>query len=126
MSGNPFKRLREMFSGDKVLLCELIPDEEKTWREWVDFKERNFRDLLNLVEEARMTFKKRAIFLLLTPGRKYPFYWKGRLEPCADFLSGLSPELAEYALVLVLRFKKMIEEKASLQSFYNICLFLLK
>lgn len=53
---------------------------ERAWKEWVNFKDREFRDLKGLIEdpEIHAAFKARALLILLTPERRsIPFYWGG-------------------------------------------------
>ena len=52
---------------------------EKKWKRWVDFAEREWRDLTSLVADPEISdaYKTRALFILLVPDfRLIPYYWK--------------------------------------------------
>lgn len=82
-----------------------------TWRKWVDHQERWTENLIALLKaDVNIEFKKRALFLLLVPDKKYnPLYWKDKLGKfyCGQsFLDNLSPELACYAAEVISKFFK--------------------
>jgi hypothetical protein len=90
-------------------------EEDKTWKQWVDFKKRETRDLVELLtSEVRDSFKARALFLLLAPDKKLnSIYWNeelGRYYRNIEFLKSLSPEMAQYAAALIKHFLSWIEK----------------
>ena len=84
-------------------------EEDKIWKEWVDYKEREPKNLIELLNfNVRDGFKKRAIFLLLVPSAEFnPIYWKkeiGNFYHQNDFLKTLTPDLLSYAISLIVQF----------------------
>ena len=57
------KNLQAFIQG---LKAKFFPTEEdKAWKQWIDFKKRETRDLIELLSsDVRDNFKKRALFLL--------------------------------------------------------------
>jgi len=92
----------------------LFPSEEdQIWQQWVDHKKREWRDLIALLnQEAKDSFKARALYLLFVPDIKmFPFYWSGDTNvfpwsrfPDKSFLQGLSFELLDFVTDLVIKF----------------------
>jgi len=88
--------------------------DDKVWKQWVDYKRRETRDLIELLKsDVRDSFKRRAIFLLLVPSAELsPIYWKeqvGKFYHRLDFLEILDPELLHYATDLVVEFDAMLK-----------------
>jgi len=89
-------------------------DDDKTWKEWVDYKERETRDLIGLFgSNVRDGFKRRAIFLLLVPEKELnPIYWTeevGKFYSKPEFLKVLNPDLLGYATELIVEFCTMLK-----------------
>lgn len=83
--------------------------EDKVWKQWVDYMNRDTRSLVNLLfSDVRDGFKRRALFLLLVPSADFnPIYWKkevGKFYHGSDFLKGLSSDFLSYATDLVVEF----------------------
>ncbi len=90
--------------------------DDKIWKKWVDFKERNSNDLAKLLSsDIKDDFKKRAIFLLLVPSKKLnPIYWKGRLNYAGGspkFIKNIPANLLGEAIILINNFTKALDPK---------------
>jgi len=93
---------------------QLFPSEEdQVWRQWVDHKEREWRDLIALLDQdVKDSFKARALYFLFIPNiNLFPFYWSGDTNvlpwakfPDKEFLKKLSPELLDFVTDLVIKF----------------------
>lgn len=102
----------------KVLVQELrskwFPTEEdKTWKQWVDYKRRESGDLIKLLaSDVRDSFKKRALFLLLVPSADFnPIYWTqevGKFYHRLDLLNTLSLDLLVYVAEVVTKFCELL------------------
>lgn len=84
-------------------------EDDKAWKEWVNFKDRDEKDLVDLISsDVRIEFKRRAIFLLIVPSAKFNVvYWKekvGKFYYKPDFLVLLSAEELDYAADLIFDF----------------------
>jgi hypothetical protein len=94
---------------------KLFPtDDDKVWKQWVDYKQRETRDLAGLlVSDVRDSFKRRAIFLLLVPSAYLnSIYWTekiGKFYQDVDFLKTLTPNLLGYAADLIIEFYAMLK-----------------
>ncbi len=101
----------------KKLKDRFFPSEdEKAWKAWVDFKDREDKDLIDLFSaDVRPEFKRRATFLLLVPYDEYnSFYWKkelGKFYHNSNFLELLSTEELNYAVDLVFDFYSELKFK---------------
>jgi hypothetical protein len=103
-----------------VLLEEIAnffdSSDDEAWKNWVDFKKPEWRDLYALIAgDARPSIKKRAILILLVPVYNWvPFYWNRsgdnyKYDWCdRKFIETLTPELAEYAADLVKSYYKIL------------------
>ena len=88
--------------------------DDKVWKQWVEYKRRDTRDLTELLKsDVRDDFKRRAIFLLLVPAAEFnPIYWTekvGKFYHSLDFLNILTPDLLNYATDLIVEFDVMIK-----------------
>lgn len=88
--------------------------DDKVWKQWVDYKRRETRDLVELLtSDVRDSFKRRAIFLLLVPSADFsPIYWTeevGKFYQRLDFLKTLTPELLGYATDLIVEFYTILK-----------------
>ena len=88
-------------------------DDDKIWKQWVDYKRRGLGDLVGLLNsDVRDSFKRRAVFLLLVPAAELnPIYWTeevGKFYQKIDFLKNLNPDLLNYASDLVVEFCTML------------------
>ena len=84
-------------------------EEDKAWKQWVDYKDRESRDLIKLLSsDVRESFKKRALFLLVVPDADFnTLYWKkeiGKFYHKIDFLKSLSMEFLDYVTELIVEF----------------------
>jgi hypothetical protein len=89
-------------------------DDDKVWKQWVDYKRRETRDLAGLLtSDVRDSFKRRAIFLLLVPSAELnSIYWTegvGKFYQGLDFLKTLTPDLLGYATDLIIEFYTMLK-----------------
>ena len=112
----------------------LTPEDEKYWKYWVDFKNREWRDLYALIaSDVRPEFKKRAILILLAPTPKWiPFYFKQEASHkhwCdRKFILTLTPDLAIYTADLVAHFCGLFldlgenHKHIKALDFYNHCI----
>lgn len=87
--------------------------DDKTWKQWVDYKRRETRDLRDLLKsDVNDGFKRRALFLLIVPSADLnPIYWKeevGKFYHSPDFFKGLSQELLNYVAELITEFATML------------------
>jgi len=89
------------------------PEDDLTWKEWVDLWSASDWDLFDLVASDRsLNFKKRALFLLMVPSDDLnPLYWIDKVgefrypdEMIKDFLSDLDEDLLNFAADLVAEF----------------------
>lgn len=83
--------------------------EDKIWKQWVDFQNREENDLIGLLTaDVKEGFKRRALFLLLVPSSDFnSIYWKnevGKFYKGSEFLLSLSPSLLSYVTELVFEF----------------------
>ncbi|MFA6194981.1 MAG: hypothetical protein WC719_04640 [Patescibacteria group bacterium] len=83
--------------------------EDKAWKQWVDFRNREENDLIGLLTaDVKEGFKRRALFLLLVPSSDFnSIYWKnevGKFYKGPEFLHSLSPSLLGYVAELVSEF----------------------
>ncbi len=90
--------------------------EDEIWKQWVDYRRRENRDLIALLSsDVRDSFKKRAIFLLLVPAEDFnPIYWKekvGKFYHRPDFLRGLNTDFLNYATNIIVEFHKVLRPK---------------
>jgi hypothetical protein len=88
--------------------------DDKVWKQWVDFKRREARDLVELLtSDVRDSFKRRAIFLLIVPSAELNvIYWKeavGKFYHRQDFLNVLTSDLLIYTADLVVEFCTMLK-----------------
>lgn len=88
--------------------------DDKIWKQWVDYKRRETRDLIELLEsDVRDSFKRRAIFLLLVPAAEFnPIYWTkeiGKFYHSLNFLKTLTPDLLNYTTDLIVEFNEMLK-----------------
>lgn len=103
----------------KVLIEEMrkkfFPTEEdKAWKQWVDFKDREIRDLTELLSsDVRDSFKKRAIYLLVVPSADFnTLYWKkeiGKFYHGIDFLKTLTADQLDYVADLIMEFCSVLK-----------------
>ncbi|MDD5433564.1 MAG: hypothetical protein PHE77_02840, partial [Candidatus Pacebacteria bacterium] len=107
---NPEKEIK------KWLKEQLLSEDDKPWKAWVDFERREPRDLANLLQmDVKESIKKRAILLLLLPNVDWlPLYWTerenvGKFYQDETFLEKLSPTLLNYAAELIIRFCEVIK-----------------
>jgi hypothetical protein len=89
-------------------------EDDKTWEQWVNYKHRETRDLIDLLSsDVRDGFKRRALFLLLVPSSDFsPIFWKGdvgKFYSGTDFLKALTPELLGYAADLIAEFSVILK-----------------
>jgi hypothetical protein len=89
-------------------------EEEGAWKEWVDYKKRETRDLISmLVSDVKDGFKRRALFLLIVPSADFnPIYWKeeiGKFYCGYDFVKTLTPDLLSYAVDLIAEFSAILK-----------------
>ncbi|MDD4761907.1 MAG: hypothetical protein PHZ25_02710 [Candidatus Pacebacteria bacterium] len=109
-----------------------LTSDDKVWKEWVDFKQREAKDLVKLLtSDVKDNFKRRAIFLLLVPSKDFnPIYWKegvGDFYQGFDFVETLTPDLLSYATDLVVEFYVMLKKSVTdgynkALRFYNACI----
>jgi hypothetical protein len=88
--------------------------DDKAWEQWVNYKRRETRDLIDLLSsDVRDGFKRRAMFLLLVPSSDFnPIFWKediGKFYGGVDFLQKLTPELLGYAADLIAEFSAVLK-----------------
>jgi len=104
---NAMKSLKVFVEG---LRQRFFPTEEdKTWKQWVDYKERETRDLIGLLScDVKDSFKRRALFLLVVPSADFnPIYWAkeiGKYFPRTDFLKSLTADQLDYLADLIIGF----------------------
>lgn len=97
-----------------ALKAKWFPSEnDKAWKRWVDFRNRDPRDLRMLLNmDVKEEFKRRALFLLMVPSYVHnPIYWRGAVGGFfhgSDLMEGLSQELLAYAAGLVTEFVAML------------------
>jgi len=89
-------------------------DDDRVWKRWVDYKRRELRDLIGLLNsDVRDSFKRRVVFLLLVPTEELnPIYWTeevGKFYQKIDFLKTLNPGLLSYATDLIVEFYAMLK-----------------
>lgn len=125
----------------KLQIAEFPPEENMIWKKWVDFKDRDENDLIGLLfSEINISFKKRALFILLAPSPAFlartsnliPLYWKnlnvGSFNSGSNHLSQLPLSLIDYAVSLIIEFATTIDwpqtskEYRYARSFYNDCI----
>ncbi len=87
--------------------------DDKVWKQWVDYKKRETKDLIELISsDVRDSFKRRAIFLLVVPSAEFSsIYWTeevGKFYHKFDFLETLNPDLLAYVTDLIVEFYKML------------------
>lgn len=87
--------------------------DDKAWQDWVDYKQREWRDLIGLLSsDARESLKRRALYLLFVPSAELnPLYWKekvGSFYRGPNFLETLTPSLRDYAAELVTGFQAIL------------------
>lgn len=89
------------------------PSLDKVWKNWVDLKRREFRDLVGLIADpsVKKGIKARALVVLYCPDRDHcPVYWpndgdNSRVMADRDLdLSGLAPELVKLAIDMTIRY----------------------
>lgn len=90
--------------------------DDKVWKQWVDLKKREPKDLVELLSlEVRDTLKRRAVFLLLVPSAEYSgIYWNGKVGNFGyetNFLKTLNSNLLIYATQLIIDFYSMLMPK---------------
>lgn len=88
-------------------------EDDKIWKQWVDYKRRETGDLIKLLNcDIRDSLKKRAIFLLIVPSSEFnPIYWTeevGKFYHKFDFLKTLNPGLLSYVTDLIVEFYGML------------------
>jgi hypothetical protein len=108
--------------------------DDKFWKDWVDFKNREWRDLYDLIaSDVRPEFKRRAIFILLAPDMTcIPFYFKQKFNHkywCdRKFILNLDHELALFTAELVSGFCRLFidfgenSKHIAPLDFYNHCI----
>lgn len=85
-------------------------EEDDAWKQWVDFKNRGYQDLVNLLSsDVGDGFKKRALFLLIAPPVHFNvLYWKKEtykyLPERYDFIRKLSADQLNFATDLIIKF----------------------
>lgn len=89
-------------------------EDDKAWKQWVDYKKRETKDLIELLtSDVRDSLKRRVIFLLLVPSAEFnPIYWTeevGKFYHKFDFLKTLAPDLLAYTTDLVVEFYTMLK-----------------
>lgn len=96
-------------------------EDDVPWQQWVDFRHRSLRDLIDLLkEDIRCSLKARALFLCLIPHYSCsPFYWKEFEEldivpNHTDFLRSLSANLLRFTLELAVEFRSILTENKDL------------
>lgn len=88
--------------------------EDKVWKQWVDFKDREEKDLVELLSsDIKDNFKRRALFLLLVPSADFNMlYWKkdiGRFYHGADFVEKLTVDQLDYVTDLITGFCSVLK-----------------
>lgn len=88
-------------------------EDDKIWKQWVDYERRETKDLTNLLNsDIRDSLKKRIIFLLIVPSSEFnPIYWTeevGKFYHKFDFLKTLNPDLLSYVTDLIVEFYGML------------------
>lgn len=93
-------------------------EDERTWESWVNFKQREFRDLRDILTgNYKVDFKKRALFTVLVPHHQWiPFRWKFDIGSSESYLflrgielKGLDVNLLRFATKLICEFKQFLE-----------------
>jgi len=137
-------RTRDLPIFVREFLTEWFPTaEDAIWKQWVDRgpRAREQSDLVGLLtSDVRDSFKRRALYLLVVPSKKFnPIYWKKEEiggfygeKGFLDALPSLSFDLLLYVAGLVsgfcLRLKKLHNDRSSsgewhdALSFYSCCI----
>jgi hypothetical protein len=89
-------------------------EEDNGWKLWVDLKNREVKDLIDLLSsKVKDSYKRRALFLLIAPAADFnPIYWKnsvGNFYHGTEFLEKLSPELLNYSADLIAQFSTILK-----------------
>lgn len=84
-------------------------EEDKAWKQWVDFKNRDKNDLIGLLTSGvGDSFKRRALYLLFIPSSDFKIiYWERPIENFhygTDFLKSLTVDLLDYVVELIIGF----------------------
>ena len=100
------------------------------WEDWVNHRNREERDLRNLLKEnVRDSIKARALYLLLVYDRSHgkSIYWNRKLYPLFGeftFPENLSPELLNFAGDTILEFLpkvRNLRDPSDSHAFYFYC-----
>ena len=89
-------------------------EEDKAWKQWVDYKDRENCDLIDLLSsDVKDSFKRRALFLLVVPSADFnPIYWTkeiGKFYHQTDFLKNLTADQLDYVTDLIIEFCSMLK-----------------
>ncbi len=89
-------------------------EEDKAWKQWVDYKDRKTRDLTELLSsDVKDSFKNRALYLLVVPSADFnALYWKkdiGKFYHRTDFLKTLTPDQLNYVTDLIIEFCSVLK-----------------
>ncbi len=104
------KAMKNMKTFVEGLRKKFFPSEEdKAWKQWVDFKDRETQELIELLSsDVRDGFKKRGLFLLIVPSSDFNMlYWKqdiGKFSNSTDFLEVLTTDQLDYVVDLIVEF----------------------
>lgn len=82
-------------------------EDDKKWKQWVDFKYRDTGDLIELLSsDVEDSFKRRALYLLIVPSADFnTFYWKQGISfRRIDFLTKLATDQLNYVANLIIEF----------------------
>ncbi|MCK5021738.1 MAG: hypothetical protein KAR54_00615 [Candidatus Pacebacteria bacterium] len=84
-------------------------EEDKAWKQWVDYKDRETKDLIELLStDVKDSFKKRALYLLVVPSDDFNMlYWKkdiGGFHHGIEFMKTITPDQLSYVTDLIVRF----------------------
>jgi len=101
---------------------------DKAWKDWVDFKNPGFQELVKFVKDPQNKdeYKARALYILLAPDlTSVPFYWKNsdrtnesflRTTYGTDMFETISNNILLYAEDLVKEFYTEVNKKPAKQS----------
>ena len=100
-------------------------EEDKAWKQWVDFKDRKARDLIEILSsDVKDGFKKRALFLLIVPSADFnTLYWKqyiGKFSNGTDFLEALTTDQLDYVVDLIVEFCSVLRPGHTGKTKYSV------
>ena len=107
-----------------------LSSDDIAWEDWVNHKNREGRDLRNLLKEnVRDSIKARALYLLLVYDRSHgkSIYWNRKLYPLFGeftFPENLSPELLNFSADMIVEFLPKIgnlRDPSDSHAFYFYC-----